>query len=66
MKSGSLSLLEPSGLVQGCNGIAVPYIHIHTYIHTYIYIYINELLVIIRMTLTTITIQTHCGADTAS
>jgi hypothetical protein len=25
MKSGSLNLLEPSGPVQACNGIALPY-----------------------------------------
>jgi hypothetical protein len=25
MKSGSLNLLEPSGLVQACNGIALPF-----------------------------------------
>ena len=29
LKSGSLSLLEPSGPVQACNGIALP---LHTYI----------------------------------
>ena len=26
LKSGSLNLLEPSGLVQACNGIALPFI----------------------------------------
>jgi hypothetical protein len=26
-KSGSLNLLEPSGSVQVCNGIALPYLH---------------------------------------
>jgi hypothetical protein len=25
MKSGSLNLLEPSGLVKACDGIALPY-----------------------------------------
>jgi hypothetical protein len=25
LKSGSLNLLEPSGPVKGCNGIALPY-----------------------------------------
>jgi hypothetical protein len=28
MKSGSLNLLEPSGPVQACNGIALPLLHI--------------------------------------
>jgi hypothetical protein len=28
LKSGSLNLLEPSGPVQACNGISLPYIHI--------------------------------------
>ena len=36
-KSGSLSLLETSGLVQGCSGIALPiYIYIYIYIYTHI------------------------------
>jgi len=26
LKSGSLNLLEPSGPVQACNGIALPYL----------------------------------------
>jgi hypothetical protein len=26
LKSGSLNLLEPSGPVQGCNGIALPFL----------------------------------------
>ena len=26
LKSGSLNLLEPSGAVQGCNGIALPFL----------------------------------------
>jgi len=28
LKSGSLSLLEPSGLVQACNGIALPFSYV--------------------------------------
>jgi len=27
LKSGSLNLLEPSGPVQACNGIALPFYH---------------------------------------
>jgi len=27
LKSGSLNLLEPSGPVQACNGIALPFLH---------------------------------------
>jgi len=27
LKSGSLDLLEPSGPVQACNGIALPFLH---------------------------------------
>jgi hypothetical protein len=36
LKSGSLNLLEPSGLVQACNGIALP-------LCNYIYNYIPEI-----------------------
>jgi hypothetical protein len=32
LKSGSLNLLEPSGPVQACNGIALPY-HNCKYLH---------------------------------
>jgi len=28
LKSGSLNLLEPSGPVQACNGIALPFLHL--------------------------------------
>jgi hypothetical protein len=28
LKSGSLKLLEPSGPVQSCNGIALPFLHL--------------------------------------
>ena len=34
-KSGSLKLLEPSGPVQTCNGIASPYIYIYIYIYKF-------------------------------
>ena len=34
LKSGSLTLLEPSGPVQACNGFAI-YIYIHTQTHTH-------------------------------
>ena len=47
LKSGSLILLEPSGLVQNFNGIALPSYHhnllsqiFHTNVILYIYIYI--------------------------
>jgi hypothetical protein len=30
LKSGSLNLLEPSGLVQACNGIALPFAFTNT------------------------------------
>jgi len=33
LKSGSLSLLEPSGPVQACNGIALPFNYEETYCH---------------------------------
>jgi len=33
--SGSLNLLEPSGPVQACNGVALPYIYIYIYIYIY-------------------------------
>jgi hypothetical protein len=37
LKSESLNLLEPSGPVQACNGIALPLL-LHTHTHTCIYI----------------------------
>jgi len=40
LKFGSLNLLEPSGPVQACNGIALPSIYIYIYIYIIIYIYI--------------------------
>jgi hypothetical protein len=33
LKSGSLNVLEPSGPVQACNWIALPYIYIYLYIY---------------------------------
>ena len=56
LKSGNLKLLEPSGPVQACNGVALPlpyiyiYIYIYilhiqlVYIYIYIYIYIYQVL----------------------
>jgi hypothetical protein len=41
LKSGSPNLLEPSGTVQACNGIALPFI-CNVYIYIYIYIYIFD------------------------
>jgi hypothetical protein len=31
LKSGSLNLLEPSGPVKACNGIALPFLYLLTY-----------------------------------
>jgi len=39
LKFGSLSLLEPSGTVQACNGIAL---YIYIYIYIYLFIYISD------------------------
>jgi hypothetical protein len=36
MKSGSLNLLEPSGPVQACNGIALPFINISNEMQLYL------------------------------
>ena len=38
MKYGNLNFLEPSGLLQACNGTALPFIYIYLYIYIYIYI----------------------------
>ena len=43
LKSGSLNLLEPSGPVQACNGIALPlYVCMYVCMCIYIYIYIER------------------------
>jgi len=34
LKSGSLNLLEPSGPVQACNGIALPFLSVFTVSYT--------------------------------
>ena len=36
MKYGNLNLLEASGPVQTCNGIALPYVSVYIYIYTHV------------------------------
>jgi len=43
LKSGSLNLLEPSGPVQACNGIALPLrLPLHFYYHKFIYVFMQS------------------------
>ena len=49
LKSGSLNLLEPSGPVQACNGIDLPFILIHLWL--FLFICIRPLPVVMAMPL---------------
>jgi hypothetical protein len=42
LKSGSLKLLEPSGLVQACNGIALPFTLVLSGISMYVMYYYHN------------------------
>jgi hypothetical protein len=41
LKSGSLNLLEPSGPVQACNGIALPFYYLDAFVSYFITILQN-------------------------
>jgi len=54
LKSGSLNLLEPSGPVQACNGIALPFTFTFIYLSvSYDFLYSKRLIA----TYTTVTAQ---------